>query len=51
VLWGLRQAQVLDLAILAVFLPWLIIRMRRFKKQALLAELANEAEPEQNRVD
>jgi len=51
VLWGLRQAQVLDLAILAIFLPWLIIRMRRFQKQALVAELANEAEPEQNRED
>lgn len=35
-LWGLYQAQVLDLAILAVFLPWLIIRIRRFKKHALL---------------
>jgi phosphatidylglycerol:prolipoprotein diacylglycerol transferase len=51
VLWGLRQAQVLDLAILAVFLPWLIIRIRRFQKQALVAELANEAESEQNRED
>jgi phosphatidylglycerol:prolipoprotein diacylglycerol transferase len=51
VLWGLRQAQVLDLAILAVFLPWLIIRMRRFKKRALVTELANEAKPEQNRED
>jgi phosphatidylglycerol---prolipoprotein diacylglyceryl transferase len=51
VLWGLRQAQVLDLAVLAVFLPWLIIRMRRFQKQALVAELANEAKPEQNRED
>jgi phosphatidylglycerol:prolipoprotein diacylglycerol transferase len=51
VLWGLREAQVADLAILAVFLPWLIIRLRRFQKQALVAELANEAEPEQNRED
>jgi phosphatidylglycerol:prolipoprotein diacylglycerol transferase len=51
VLWGLRQAQVLDLAILAIFLPWLIIRMRRFQKQALVAEPANEAESEQNRED
>jgi phosphatidylglycerol:prolipoprotein diacylglycerol transferase len=51
VLWGLRQAQVLDLAILAVFLPWLIIRMRRFQKQALVTELANEAEPEQSHED
>jgi phosphatidylglycerol:prolipoprotein diacylglycerol transferase len=51
VLWGLRQAQVLDLAILAVFLPWLIIRLRRFPKQALVAEPANEAESEQSRED
>ena len=47
----LYQAQVLDLAILAVFLPWLIIRMRRFKKQALVTELANEAELEQSHED
>ncbi len=51
VLWGLRQAQVLDLAALAIFLPWLIIRIRRFKKKALAAELANEAEQEQNHED
>ena len=51
VLGGLRQAQVIDLAILAVFLPWLIIRIRQFKKQALVTELANEAEPEQSRAD
>jgi phosphatidylglycerol:prolipoprotein diacylglycerol transferase len=50
-LWGLYQAQVLDLAILAIFLPWLIIRLRRFQKQALVAELANEAEPKQSRED
>jgi phosphatidylglycerol:prolipoprotein diacylglycerol transferase len=50
-LWGLYQAQVLDLAILAVFLPWLIIRMRRFKKQALVTELASEAEQEQSHED
>lgn len=48
VLWGLRQSQVLDLAALAIFLPWLIIRMRRFRKQALAGELANQAEPAQN---
>jgi phosphatidylglycerol:prolipoprotein diacylglycerol transferase len=51
VLWGLHAAQVVDLAILVIFLPWLIIRLRQFKKQALVAELANEAEPEQNRED
>jgi len=50
-LGGLYQAQVLDLAILAVFLPWLIIRMRRFKKQDLMTELANEAEQEQSHAD
>ena len=50
-LWGLYHAQVLDLAILAVFLPWLIIRMRRFKKQALVTGLANEAELEQSHGD
>ncbi len=50
-LWGLYQAQVLDLAILVVFLPWLIIRIRRFNKQALLTELASEAEQEQSHKD
>ena len=50
-LWGLYHAQVLDLVILAVFLPWLIIRMRRFKKQALVTGLANEAELEQSHGD
>lgn len=30
-LFSLHQAQVLDLAILAVFLPWLIIRIRRYQ--------------------
>jgi phosphatidylglycerol:prolipoprotein diacylglycerol transferase len=48
VLWGLRQAQVLDIGALAIHLPWLIIRMRRFKKQALLTEPVNEIEPMQN---
>jgi phosphatidylglycerol:prolipoprotein diacylglycerol transferase len=50
-LWGLRQAQFIDLAILAIFLPWLIIRLRRSQKQALVAEPATEAGPEQNRGD
>jgi prolipoprotein diacylglyceryl transferase len=48
VLWGLRQAQVLDIGALAIHLPWLIIRMRRFKKQALLTEPVNEIKPMQN---
>ena len=49
--WGLQQAQVLALGILAVFLPWLIFRMRRFHKQALVVELASQPEPQQNRED
>jgi phosphatidylglycerol:prolipoprotein diacylglycerol transferase len=47
-LGSLQQAQVLDLTVLAVFLPWLIIKMRRFQKQALVVEPTNEAELEQN---
>jgi hypothetical protein len=50
-LWDLRLAQVADLAILAVFLPWLIIKIRQFKKPALVTEPANEAEQEQSRED
>lgn len=49
VLGWLRQAQVLDMAIVAVFLPWLIFKMRRFHEQASVAEMASQAEPEQNR--
>jgi phosphatidylglycerol:prolipoprotein diacylglycerol transferase len=48
VLLGLRQAQVLDLGALVLFLPWLIIRIRQFKKQALVTEFANEAKQEQS---
>jgi phosphatidylglycerol:prolipoprotein diacylglycerol transferase len=50
-LWSFRAAQLVDLAVLVIFVPWLIIRLRRFQKQALIAELSNEAEPEQNRED
>jgi len=49
--WGLDIPQVVDFAIFAVFLPWLIIRMLRFQKQALVAEPASEAESEQSRED
>ena len=38
-LFGLHQAQVIDLAVLAVFLPWLIIRMRRSRSSAPEAEV------------
>jgi hypothetical protein len=33
---------------LAIHLPWLTVRMRRFKKQALVTEPVNETEPVQN---
>jgi len=38
VLWGLRQAQVLDLAAVAIFLPWLVLKLRGFHRQALVPE-------------
>jgi phosphatidylglycerol:prolipoprotein diacylglycerol transferase len=50
-IWGLQQAQVLDLGILAVFLPWLIIKLRRFHKQASVAELATQPAPQQSQGD
>ena len=50
-LLGLYQGQVISLAILVVAVPWLIIRLRRFQKQALRTELANEAELEQSHED
>jgi hypothetical protein len=36
---------------MAVFLPWLIIRILRFKKQDLVTELAIEAESGQSHKD
>lgn len=50
-LLGLHQGQVISLAILVVAVPWLIIRLRRFQKQALVTELANEADLEQSHED
>jgi len=50
-LWGIDNAQFVDLAMLVIFLPWLIIKLRQFNKQPVAAELANEAKPEQNRED
>ena len=49
--WGLDNPQVVDFAILVIFLPWLIFKLRRFQKQASVAELANEAELEQSHED
>ncbi|MGQ9545893.1 MAG: prolipoprotein diacylglyceryl transferase [Dehalococcoidia bacterium] len=40
--------QIINLAALAAFLPWLIIKMRQFQKQAVPTEPANEAKPLQS---
>ena len=50
-LWGLRLAQVVDLAVIALFLPWLIVKIRYYKKQALVTEPISEALLEQSRED
>jgi phosphatidylglycerol:prolipoprotein diacylglycerol transferase len=50
-LFGLYQGQVISLAILVVAVPWLIIRIRRFQKQALRTKLPNKAESEQSHED
>ena len=47
-LWGLHQGQIISLAIIVIAVPWLIIRMRRFRKQALAAEMANQVDSEQS---
>lgn len=47
--WGLDNPQVVDLALIVIFVPWLIIKLRGSRKEALAAELASEAETGQNR--
>ncbi|MCJ7575741.1 MAG: prolipoprotein diacylglyceryl transferase [Dehalococcoidia bacterium] len=47
--WGLDNPQVVDLALIVIFLPWLIFKMRRFHEQASVAEMASQAETGQNR--
>ncbi len=42
-LFGLHQGQVISLAILVVAVPWLIIRMRRYRRKVLATESAGEA--------
>ena len=49
--WGLDIPQVVDLAILVIFLSWLIIKLRQFKKQSLATAPASEALPGQNQED
>ena len=49
--WSLDIPQVVDFAILLIFVPWLIVKLREYKKQALVTAPASEAEPGQNRED
>ena len=46
--WGLDNPQVVDLALIVIFLPWLIFKLRRFHEEPLVAEPASEARLEQN---
>lgn len=46
--WGLDNPQVVDLAIFLIFLPWLIVKLRRFRQEPALVAPANEIEPQQN---
>jgi phosphatidylglycerol:prolipoprotein diacylglycerol transferase len=50
-LWGIDNAQYVDLAIFVIFLPWLIIKLRQFKKQSMAIAPTSEAEPGQNQED
>jgi len=50
-LFGLHQGQVISLAILVVAVPWLIIRMRRYRRKVLATESAGEASSEQSHED
>jgi phosphatidylglycerol:prolipoprotein diacylglycerol transferase len=50
-LWGIDNAQYVDLAILVIFLPWLIYKLRRYKKQSLATASASEDELGQNPED
>jgi len=49
--WGLDIPQVVDFAILVIFLSWLIIKLRQFNKQSLVIAPASEAGQGQNRED
>ncbi len=47
--WGLDNPQVVDFALIVIFLSWLIFKLRRFRGQAEVTELVSEPETEQNR--
>lgn len=48
-LWGLHQGQVISLVMLAVTVPWLIFRIRRFRHGIRVAETTSEADLGQSR--
>ena len=50
-LFGLHQGQVISLAILVVAVPWLIIRMRRYRRKVVVTESTSEASLEQSHED
>lgn len=47
--WGLDNPQVVDLALIVIFLPWLIFKLRRSQKEAAVTEPVNESGTGQNR--
>ena len=47
--WGLDNPQVVDLALIVIFLPWLIFKLRRSQKEAAVTESVNESGTGQNR--
>jgi phosphatidylglycerol:prolipoprotein diacylglycerol transferase len=47
--WGLDNPQVVDFALIVIFLSWLIFKLRRSREQAEVTELVSEPETEQNR--
>jgi phosphatidylglycerol---prolipoprotein diacylglyceryl transferase len=47
--WGLDNPQVVDFALIVIFLSWLIFKLRRSRGQAEVTELVSEPETEQNR--
>jgi phosphatidylglycerol:prolipoprotein diacylglycerol transferase len=50
VLWGLRQAQVMDLGAIVVFLPWLLVLLRQFRKKTLVDQAISYPEQEPNQA-
>jgi phosphatidylglycerol:prolipoprotein diacylglycerol transferase len=47
--WGLDNPQVVDLALIVIFLPWLIFKLRRSPKQPVVVTPASGPETGQNR--